>query len=833
MMDALYWLLGVEPEDWAEGGTWSLQWLGTPRGGDTIFFIIVGALVVVGLFAWLYKREGGQMSTAVRTLLFSLRVLLAAIVLVMLFEPALVLSRVEQKPSELLVLVDTSQSMGLSDAWVDPQAAADATRVVGLDSVNALSSTSRIALAQKLIESELMTELRKQGGNAEARTLHVHTFDERLGGAELKLTGEGNKLRLGGRSTAIGEALQQLLQAYQGKDLAGVVLLTDGQNTTPNSMSARAAAQAAREAGVAVFPVALGTPQGPRNAQVLKLEGNDVWFVNDAAQLTAVVAARGLEGEPATLVLERLAPGADDPTDEDWTQVDSKSIELAADATPKRYTFDLLPTEKEGIIYRARLEEVPGEIDPDDNASLKQVNVIYDKTRVLFIAGYTFPEVQFIRNALIRDTTVECSTWLQTAASNFRHPGNDPLRRLPIDITELAGGTKNGQTFAGYDCVVLYDPTPEKWPPGFGELLTQFVAERGGGLVYIAGERYTKTMFERKGDPAVAYMDLLPVVREPGLFRTATQMELTRSRPWQLKITESGLRDPVFAFSRDPVKNKKILDQLPGMMWHSPVSREKPGATVLARHAHPGMTVDVGGRQEQEVLMATQLVGPGRVLWIGFDSTYRWRFVDEAVFDGFWARVVDRAGFMKQLGGQHPYRVSTDKQAYEPGEEVTVTAKFIDEGQVDAGLLSLFAQVQTGQDDAIELTLAPTGDGVTFEAKFEAERAGDYLVRVWPGESSAQRAAKPNTHGFSVVVPDFETRNPTLAKTELEAMAAVSGGKYFALGSVDQLPAALKIGLVDNELIHSDEVWNAPLLILIFLGAIIAEWIIRKRCRLV
>ena len=35
MNEALYWLLGVEPEDWAEGGTWSLQWLGAPRGGDT------------------------------------------------------------------------------------------------------------------------------------------------------------------------------------------------------------------------------------------------------------------------------------------------------------------------------------------------------------------------------------------------------------------------------------------------------------------------------------------------------------------------------------------------------------------------------------------------------------------------------------------------------------------------------------------------------------------------------------------------------------------------------------------------------------------------------
>jgi len=829
MNQALYWLLGVEPEDWAEGGTWSLQWLGAPRGGDTIFMILLGCLLVIALFWWLYRQETGQLTTKARYLLLSLRVLLAAIVLAMLLEPALVLSRVEQKPSELLVLVDTSQSMGLSDAWVEPTQAADAVRLTGLDSVSDLATTPRITLTQKLLGSELIDQLEKNG----ERNIHIHRFDERLGGAELDLTNNEAAFKLGGRSTAVGEAIQQLLQAYQGKDLAGVVVLTDGQNTTPNSASIRATAEAAREAGVALFPVGLGTPQGPRNAQVVKLEGKDVMFVNDADEITAVVMARGLQDEPATLVLERLVAGVENPTEEDWQQVASKDIVLAADATPRRFDFDLLPTEKETIIYRARLEEVEGEIDPDDNAALKQVNVVYDKTRVLFIAGYTFPEVQFIRNALIRDSTVEVSTWLQTAASDFKHPGNDPIRRLPVDLTELAGGTKNGQVYPGYDAIVLYDPTPEKWPGGFSELLKRFVTERGGGLVYIAGERYTQEMFGRINDPAANYMSLLPVVREPGLFRTATQMELSRARPWRLKITDAGWRDPVFAFSRDAVKNRKILDQLPGMMWHMPISREKPGATVLARHAHPGMTVDVGGRQEQEVLMATQLVGPGRVLWIGFDSTYRWRFSGETVFDGFWARVVDRAGLMKQLGGQHPYRVNTDKQRYEPGDEVTLTAKFIDPGQVDAGMLSLYAQVQTGQDEPIELTMVPTGDGLSFEARFEAERAGDYLVRVWPGDSPAQRAAKPNTHGFTVAVPDYETRNPTLAGDALGMMALVSGGKYFRLDQADQLPGALTVGLVDNELIHSDPVWNAPLLIIIFLGAILAEWIIRKRSRLV
>ena len=43
------------------------------------FLLVAG--ITIGLFAWLYRREGGQMSSAVRFLLLSLRVLLAGIVL--------------------------------------------------------------------------------------------------------------------------------------------------------------------------------------------------------------------------------------------------------------------------------------------------------------------------------------------------------------------------------------------------------------------------------------------------------------------------------------------------------------------------------------------------------------------------------------------------------------------------------------------------------------------------------------------------------------------------------------------------------------------------------
>src|SRR5688500_15414883 len=151
------------------------------------------------------------------------------------------------------------------------------------------------------------------------------------------------------------------------------------------------------------------------------------------------------------------------------------------------------------------------------------------------------------------------------------------------------------------------------------------------------------------------------------------------------------------------------------MFWHFPVTRAKPGATVLARHG------DLRMRNEQgaHVLLATQLVGPGRTFFVAFDSTYRWRYLSEQYFDGFWARVIDRAGRGKQLGGRYPFVLSTDRAAYRPGSQATLTARFENPADVDAGLDVMHGEVEAGDAQPLSITLSPRpGEPGVFEATF-------------------------------------------------------------------------------------------------------------------
>ena len=110
------------------------------------------------------------------------------------------------------------------------------------------------------------------------------------------------------------------------------------------------------------------------------------------------------------------------------------------------------------------------------------------------------------------------------------------------------------------------------------------------------------------------------------------------------------------------------------MYWSFPVTRARPGATVLARHGDPRMQNQYG----RHVLLASQLYGPGRTVFIGFDSTYRWRYLSEDYFDGFWARLIDRVGRNKALGGRFPFQVHLGKSVYRVGDQVSVDVRYTD-----------------------------------------------------------------------------------------------------------------------------------------------------------
>jgi hypothetical protein len=800
-------LLGLKPTPWTEGGARHLEWLEMPKH-DKLLLLMLGIAAAVWGVLYLYRREGRNLHLAIRVSLSALRMTALIGVIVMLLEPVVVFTKTEQVASTILVIRDNSESMDLKDAYAN---AAYADRVAKALSVNGgakeLRDTTRSQLIDRALGQGILKSLESNGD----RVLANHTFAGQLLGDSTTqpATQPGSADRT---TTAIGTAVRQAIAAYRGQPLAGILLITDGQSNA-GEPPLKAAEYAGNE-GIPIVSLAAGTPEGPRNAKVTKIEASKTVFVRDSNQLRVILESRGLSKAPATLVMEKRKDGGP------WEEFSRQPVTLEENGQVQAVPFDFKEDRPTRLEIRATLADVGPELTTEDNVATEEIRVIRQKIKVLFIAGNTFPEVEFIRNALLRDSGVAASTWLQAATSDYEQPGNPIIKKLPQSQEELND----------YDCVVLYDPDPNGWPQQFPQMLSDFVGKAGGGLVYIAGERMTKNLFDRSDDPSTQWLTMLPVVAEPGLYQSEVSMKLSAKEAWKLEITPEGKSDPIFQFDPNPEKNEKILNNLPGMFWHFPVTRAKPGATVLARHADPRMRNEHG----QHVLLATQLVGPGRTFFVAFDSTYRWRYLDEQYFDGFWARMIDRAGRTKQLGGRYPYTLSTDRNTYKPGSQVTLTARFENIADRDSSLESLHGEVEVADSAPIPLVLSPkSGDNGVFETTFTVSKPGPHFIKVWSGAEEAKLVIKAATLQIPVELPNLEYERPTVDLGTLQAMAKASGGAVFDLSQAAELPAAFRIHKVARVLEDRQEIWHAPLIWGGILLSIFTEWILRKRFRMV
>jgi hypothetical protein len=266
------------------------------------------------------------------------------------------------------------------------------------------------------------------------------------------------------------------------------------------------------------------------------------------------------------------------------------------------------------------------------------------------------------------------------------------------------------------------------------------------------------------------------------------------------------------------------------MYWSFPVTRARPGATVLARHGDPRMQNQYG----RHVLLASQLYGPGRTVFIGFDSTYRWRYLAEDYFDGFWARLVDRVGRNKALGGRFPFQVHLGKSAYRVGDQVNVGVRYTEAAAV-AEASGLAAELEVEGQPPEPITFERSGeDPALLTATFPAERAGSYTLRITPATGvDAGATTRVSTTTFRVEPPRREVDEPSLNRPLLADLARMTGGRTFDVPDLGKLDEAISMREVTRTLEDRDELWDAPILFAIIILGLTAEWILRKMFRMV
>lgn len=811
MNETLQWLLGLKQvPDWAAGGSWQIQFHSWPQGLWAVACAVLAIAAVVGVWT-LYRTELSKVGPAMRLALVTTRALVLVCVAFMLLELVFVITKRESIPSHLLVLVDTSESMGLQDPYREGEAIVRLAGKLEFDSPAAMRAQPRLEIARRALDRVLAPLARD-------REISLYRFAEQ----PLPLArGELRSVAPKGTATAIGAAISGALAEHRGQPLAGILLVSDGQSNAGED--ARKAAQQAAKQGVPIVCLGVGTEEGPSNARLAAIEADPVVFVRDPTEVAVLVEAHGMQGRTGVVVLEKRQEAA-------WSEVGREEVTFDEESGARRVNFKITPDAIGEIEFRAQVADLGTELTEADNFATHAMKVVRQQIRVLMIAGAPSTEVQFLRNALVRDAGLEFACWLQSAGAGYEQVGTQPIRRLPANRQELEQ----------YDVLILFDPDMRALGPAWSDLISEFVGTAGGGLVLVAGEVHTRNLFDgvaSDGGDATGstvnngWLRTLPVAVEAGLYRSNAEVALSALEPWNLELTGEGAVDQIFQFDADPGRNREILASLPGMFWHFPVTRAKPGATVLARHGDPRMRNAFG----RHVLLALHRYGPGHAAYLGFDNTYRWRYLHEEYFDGFWARLIDRVGRSKALGGRYPFTLTADKSAYRTGDRVTIQARATDATDTSSVVLDLRGEIELAGQPAAPLELEPLADQPgTAQATFTAGETGVYSVRVLPGSITTQGdpAVRPATLNFRVESAESELDRPKLDRALLEDVARAGGGAAFLLPQYEQIPEAFKIKQVHRLLEYRDEMWDAPIVFGSLMCLLTLEWLLRKRSRM-
>lgn len=602
-----------------------------------------------------------------------------------------------------------------------------------------------------------------------------------------------------GEITNLATALKSAAGADSKQERGAVVLFSDGQHNEGESPVEVAKILAGR--GLPIYTVGFGSETRPRDLAIVKIDAPDSVFFEDRIQGQITLKDDLPPGIPFTVMVQdgdkvlwqqqlvsegnnlRKVPFSAPLSETVKERLKNKSADTQLTAVP--------------LELKASVSVVEGDREPANNTMNLRVRALTQKRRILILDGRPRWETRYLRNMFERDEQWQVNTVI--AGANAGDAGflrGDKDGQFPNDPAVLQP----------YDLIVFGEVPRALFKDEELTWIRDFVANRGGALIFIDGPRMRLTEYAG-------------TVLGP-LFPVEWKTPPVRENGTKLSLSERAAGMAPFVLSPEKSQNAEVWANLHAPHWLSGATA-LPGAETLVE-------ANVAGKKLPAVVFRP--FGAGKVLYQAFDDSWRWRYeVADQHHVRYWNQI---ANYMAEL----PFAVrdrliSLDAGAlvYRPGDSADLRVRVRD-GQgrpvtnaaVDAVLYRDGRRVAT-------IRLSPEENaGGLLRGRTAALEPGSYEVAV-ESAAIAERDAKART---SFKVEPLETGELTqlsLNEELLRQMSAITGGEYLREENIDRL-IELLAPMSQGRVVESDTVlwqsywWFIPIVLLLTI-----EWIIRKR----
>lgn len=709
----------------------------------------ISILAITAIGAGLFNRRRGAAGHQLIVVGF-LQVAMLAVVIWVLLQPTLTTEKVREGENTVALVLDRSSSMAYG--------APDSRFQIALQSLAGV------------VEDEDAPEFAVRHYEFGATTEAVPSFIESTPA---------------GAATSIADSLLVILDEARFNPLAAVVLSSDGADTSGGPGADELAKIAAF--GVPVHTIGVGRSDIPDD-----IELSDVTVPDRALPGSTVSARVTIQHDRAASTRVKVYDG------DDLLQL--VPVELGADSNS---TTAWVEVNLEAAGPHQLRFSVDGEATEDElrnNTRSTLVDVANQQYRVLYFEGEPRWEYKFLRRAVSGDEDLGIATLLRVSPNKFYRQGIDSAEQLQDGFP-----TTRDELFT-YDALIIGSVEAALLSGEQQEMIRDFVSERGGSLLMLAGPNGLGN--GGWGQSAIA--DVLPA-RLP-----ATTTDSFRRKKASVLLTPQGAGNQMLRFSADADENRAAWSELPEVADYQLTGSLKPAAVTLLN-----ASTEVG----QIPLLITQPFGRGHAYILASGGTWRWQMsmpLEDQKHETFWRQM------LRALVASAPENISLVASGNSGDIDISLRAEFRDDAfrPVDDIGVTAVASHENGETYSIAMQAGRDEPGV-FVGKITPPQSG-----TWYFEAVAERNGEPvAVSRTSVLHESGQAEYFSFRKNAglLQRISEVTGGQYFEADDLSALPDLLRYsssGITETEY---RAVWDAPAMFILLLFLKASEWLLRRR----
>jgi len=728
----------------------------------------LAAAVLVGVVAagavLTYKRvRVNEGRVRDRVVLTTLRLLALAVVLFCLFRPTLVVRAAVDQQNVVAVVLDDSRSMQIPDQGNQPRG----------QFVRSQFGPDR-ALFKSLSDKFLV------------RVFRFSSTSGRIGSAQ--------DMKFDGAQTTLGPALTSAREELAGLPVAGIVLVSDGADTTDTSIADALLGLKAEK--LPVFTVGVGSEKLPRDIQIDRVSTPRTVLKNASLLLDVIVRQTGYAGKTVTVDVE-----------DEGRIVGSEKVELPSDGSPATVRIRAKASEPGPRLFKFKVPPQDGEVVTQNNVRESIIGVRNETERILYFEGEPRWEFKFLNRAVEDDKNL-LNVSLQRTADN-------KYMRIRGDADEISGGfPKTREDLFKYRGLIIGSVEAGLFTGDQLQMIADFVDRRGGGLLVLGGPR----SLGEGGYGGTPVADALPLIIDPRT-RASDPAPIARLK---VSPTRAGQTHAATQLAATALASLARWNELPLVSSVNAPLKEKPGATILLNGTDPS------GRGSR-IVLASQPYGKGKAIALTVQDTWNWQMdasitVEDQTHENFWRQM------LRWLvdGVPDAVDVHTSSERVDPGEPVTIDATVVDKQWVELNDATVVAQVSRpdGTSETVPLQWTGERDG-HYRGTFVSTKAGPYEVAVDASRAGGQAVGSSTTY-VRAVPSEAEFFDPTMHAQPMKRIAQETGGRFYTGDAAQTLADDVRVAGRGVTAVEERELWNMPIVLITLLGLVCAEWGYRR-----